>query len=284
MGFTISKSIQKMLKGAKESQISVPLYNTQAELQLLSKLKNQSYKAYIGALRQLPTRDISTDLETTSTYDIKREEDKIFVGGLIPTQREIFLDAMIPKTTEEVVAACFEEPAEIAGEPIITFNYTFIIDGHHRWATMCAINPRIKCRVINFIEFNLTPIQFLKLLQGAIVLSEGDLPLTPKGEYDVDIFHASVKLIREYVEENLSPEVLKGIRDNLGLRDLEQAKEYYIQNIISIKYNNIPAVGSPGRELMPQTDPDSTQILDVMKEPPVLNPAQEEVQFWVRRI
>jgi len=268
------------LRGALESQISIPLYNTQAELQLLSKLKNQSYRAYIGALKKLPTRDISTDLETTSTFDIVREEEEILVGGLIPTQREIFLDAIVPKTTPETVDACFKEPALLADTPLVTFNYTFIIDGHHRWATMCAINPRIKCSIINFKEYNLTPIQFLKLLQGAIVMEEGELPEVPKNLYKINIYQASNKLIRGYIAKHLSKDALERIKEKLNLDDSEHALNYYVQNVLSMKYNNIPAVGSPSRELMPQTD-DNETVLDIVEEVTPVLTSTEQVKFTI---
>lgn len=279
MTFKIHNIHPIYLRPVLESQESIPLYNTQAELQLLSKLRNQSYKAYIGQLKQLPTRDISTDLEITSTFDIVREEDNILAGGLIPTQREIFLDAIIPKVTPETVDLCFQETTALADLPIITFNYTFIIDGHHRWASICAINPRAKCRVVNFKEYNLTPIQFLKLLQGAIVMEEGELPEPPEGKYKINIYKASNKLITEYIEKHLSFEVLEAIKHNLNLRDIETTRKYYIQNVISMKYNNIPAVGSPSRELMPQTDGNDDILEIVEEETPVL--ATEQIRFTI---
>lgn len=269
---------------ATEAIASLPLYNTQAELQLLSKLKNQSYKAYIGALKQLPTRDISTDLVATSDFSIMREDYEILAGGLIPTQREIFLDAIIPKMTVESVSSCFKDSVELAETPIITFNYTFIIDGHHRWANICAVNPRAKCKAINFREYNLTPIQFLKLIQGAIVMEEGELPQTPKDTYEIDVFHASNKLIKQYVRDNLSLDILKVIKDNLKLRDIETARNYFIQNVISIKYNNIPAVGSPSRELMPQIN-DMEEVLDIVEEsPPVIDSKETNNKFNIEKV
>lgn len=280
MSFRIQEVKPFIRLRALESQTSIPLYNTQAELQLLSKLKNQSYKAYIGALKKLPTRDISTDLETTSTFDIVREDEQILAGGLIPTQREIFLDSIVPRTTPEIVDACFDEPALLADTPIITFNYTFVIDGHHRWASIFAVNPRVKCSVINFREYNLTPIQFLKLLQGAIVMEEGELPETPKGLYVINIYQASNKLIREYITENLSKDALERIKERLNLDDSERTLNYYVQNIISMKYNNIPAVGSPSRELMPQTEDNIESLDTVVEQQPVLS-SEEQINFTV---
>ena len=279
----VIEEIKPFLKLATESAKTIPLYNTQAELQLLSKLKNQSYKAYIGALKQLPTRDISTDLVTTSNFEIIREDYEILAGGLIPTQREIYLDATLPKTTIDTVKACFKDPVELANIPIITFNYTFIIDGHHRWSSICAINPRAKCKVINFRDYNLTPIQFLKLLQGAIVMEEGELPTVPKDTYKIDIFHSSNKSIKEYVEKNLSIELLQEIKSQLNLNDIEAARNYYIQNIISIKYNNIPAVGSPTRELMPQTN-ETEEALDIVKDSTPVIESLNKSKFKVEKI
>lgn len=259
---------------AKDEDVALPLYNTQAELQLLSKIRSQSYKAYIADLAKLPESDISTKLDTTE-LDIERVETALTASSLLPTQREIYLDAVLPKIKDDDIPKYFADVVEIK-EPIITFNSRFVIDGHHRWLSVCVINPRAHISVIDFVSETLTPIQFLKLLQGAIVMENGELPKVPKDTYEMDIFHRSNKAIVEYIEEQMSISMLNDISKRLKLASTERALSYVQQNALNVKYNNLPAVGSPSRELMPQTN-NQIEVLDMIEEEaPVLQPNQEQ--------
>ena len=242
----------------------VPLYNTQADLQLLSKIRSQSYRAYISDLAKLPSTDISESLVSQEDINITREETTLVASSLLPTQREIFLDYVLPKLKEDDGPKYFEEVVEI-GTPIITFNNQFIIDGHHRWANIAILNPKARIKAINFKSEGLTPIQFLKLLQGAIVLDKGELPTAPKGKYKVDLFHSSNKDILKCIDDTIPTDIFLYIKSTLKLANLERAQHYVGQNALSIKFNNLPAVGSPSRELMPQTN-NADDVLDVLQE------------------
>ena len=242
----------------------VPLYDTQADLQLLSKIRSQSYRAYISDLAKLPSTDISESLSSQDDVDITREETTLVASSLLPTQREIFLDYILPKLKEGDGPKYFEEVVEL-GPPIITFNNQFIIDGHHRWANIALLNPKARIKAINFKSEGLTPIQFLKLLQGAIILDKGELPTTPKGKYKVDLFHSSNKDILKCIDSTIPTDVFLYIKDTLKLANVERAQHYVGQNALSLKFNNLPAVGSPSRELMPQTN-NADNVLDILQE------------------
>ena len=194
-------------------------------------------------------------------------------SALLPTQREIYLDATLPKLKEDDVPKYFTKVVEV-GEPIITFNGQFVIDGHHRWLSAAVMNPRSMISAIDFRSEFLTPLQFLKLLQGAIVMENGQLPAAPEKQFDVDIFHRSNKVIREYIEKTVPFKILEDLKDKLSLDSTDKALDYLVQNALSIKYNNLPAVGSPSRELMPQTN-GQTEVLDVVEDAPVVNPEQQ---------
>lgn len=266
--------IEPFVRLSAAEDVSIPLYDSQAELQLLSKLRSQSYRAYIADLVKLPASDISTDLITTSNMKITREEVTLTAQSLLPTQREVFLDATLSKLKEDDGPIYFKDPVELSA-PIITFNSQFIIDGHHRWLSIALLNPRAKLSAINFVSSDMTPIQFLKLLQGAIVLDSGELPKAPKDKYKVDVFHSSNKTILEYVDKTVPFKVLEYIRDVLQLENIERARHYVGSNALSVKYNNLPAIGSPSRELMPQTN-NNLEVLDIVEEDmPVLASSEE---------
>ncbi|MCM1322800.1 MAG: hypothetical protein NC218_01305 [Acetobacter sp.] len=269
------EQIEPFVTLSSKEDVNIPLYNSQAELQLLSKLRSQSYRAYISDLAKLPASDISTDLDVVDDIDIKREETMLTVSSLLPTQREIFLDAVLPRMKEDDGPRYFADVIEI-GPPIITFNGRFVIDGHHRWLSAALINPRGKISSIDFVSETLTPIQFLKLIQGAIVMDAGELPEAPKDKYNMDLFHKSNKDILEYINQQIPKEVLSYIKTELKLQDQERALHYVGQNALNVKYNNLPAVGSPSRELMPQTS-NKPEILDIVEEAaPVLKQSEDK--------
>ena len=266
------EQIRPWIRMSKESA-GIPLYNTQADLQLLSKLRSQSYRGYLSELAKLPETDISTKIDSTD-LDIERHDAALIVSALLPTQREVYLDATVPRIKIDELSNYFDGEIEL-GAPIVTFNSRFVIDGHHRWLSVALLNPRGKIRVVDFTSETMTPIQFLKLLQGAIVMEEGELPKTPEGKYEIDVFHASAKRIKDYIEEAVDVEVLRYLKKHFELDTSERALSYLQQNALSIKYNNLPAVGSPSRELMPQTD-DSMQSLDTVMDAPVLADTEQE--------
>ena len=272
------ESVEPFVKRAVEGPASnIPLYNTQAEMQLLSKLRSQSYRAYISGLAQLPDKDISEKM-SLSDIDISRTEDYLPVSSLLPTQSQIYVDAVIPKITVDRIDEYFpggSNEVEI-GMPIVTFNRRFVIDGHHRWAGAAIMNPKAKISVVDFSSDVLTPIQFLKLLQGAIVMEKGELPAPPKDEYTVDLFHSSKKDIQEYIEETVDFDLLDAIKEKVSLASTEEVLTYLCQNAFTIKYNNLPAVSSPSRELMPQTDNEESVLDSVVTDAPVLGTAEDK--------
>lgn len=273
MNITIDSIRPVMHFATEEIADSISLYGTQAEMQLLSKLRSQSYRAYIAGLAALPEKEISDKMSLTE-IDIDKEEKSLYVSGLLPTQSQVFLDGALPKLTVEQVPDFFKDEVEIKF-PIVTFNDHFVIDGHHRWLSIAMLNPNARIKCVNFISRNLTPVQFLKLLQGAIVMEEGELPKLPKNQYKIDIYHASRKKIAEYLSETLSFEILDALRSQLKLESTEEVLTYLEQNAYSIKYNNLPAIGSPSRELMPQTN-DRLDVLDIVEEDaPVVTPPTE---------
>lgn len=266
--------IEPFVKVDNEKADKIHLYHTQADMQLLSKLRSQSYRAYIASLAALPEKDISDKMSTVGV-DIERTEEYLTVSSLLPTQSQVFLDATLPKIKKEDIESYFQDEVEV-GIPIVTFNKRFVVDGHHRWLGLALVNPRAKISAINFESESLTPIQFLKLLQGAIVLEQGELPKTPKNTYKIDIFHASRKAIGEYIENEVDFDLKEAMRKQLDFTSVDEVVEYMQQNAFSVKYNNLPAVGSPSRELMPQTDNQEEVLNSVEGDAPVLPTADAQ--------
>ena len=80
---------------------------------------------------------------------LKLQKTNIAAVKLIPTQNEIGLDETLKYLMKgEHIDMCFE-PSVMIKHPVVTFQGTFIIDGHHRWSEIFATNPDANIECIN---------------------------------------------------------------------------------------------------------------------------------------
>lgn len=248
--------------------------------QLLARLRNLSYPQYLSQLKAITASDRLTKIfnsgfDVYSKVQLSRDEIVVPVASLLPTQNQLSLEKALkyPFTGKEPVKTFYADGPITIVSPIITFNHTFIIDGHHRWAQIAVMNPRATVTCIDFKSDVLTPIQFLKLIQGAIAMEEGEV-ITAEKTTLPDIFKSSVKLIKEYVEKNLQDSVKGEIAKQINATSNDDALDFIIANILSLKYNNLPAISSPNREKMPQVY-DTPAALDVVQNSPAISVATE---------
>ena len=153
----------------------------------------------------------------------------------------------------------------IAGFPIITFRKNYVIDGHHRWSQVYAINPEAKMVCCDY-DGDISPIQMLKATQGAIAAvkaddnsNDGKIPsqkvegqnlFDKKWDKDAIIAH-----VKETADTKV-PEIFKKYHKELD--DIDKVAEFIADNLIDLKSNNYPEQGSPNRGDMPQTDAGGT--------------------------
>ena len=184
----------------------------------------------------------------------------IAVKGLTPTQNEIGFDQSIKgNLTDEFgsLAGIFKGTPDVGG-PIVTYAGKYIIDGHHRWSTVFAVNPNAKMAALDIKSksgFEATDV--LKAVHSAIAVDRDKVPSAdPKGinilagiEYN-DVLKAvnaflsdKAKKIWKYNNFKSNEAIAKHLTDNL---------------------NNLgdPVSGAPGRKDMPQTDADKTAPID----------------------
>jgi hypothetical protein len=252
----------------------------EAYTQLLARLRLLSYPQYLSQLKSITKSDRLSEIfnegfNEYSKVEISRDEVEIPVARLIPTQNQLNMKKAMefPFSGEEPVSSYFVDGAVTIVAPIITFNKTFIIDGHHRWAQIAIMNPRATVSCIDFQSDVLTPIQFLKLIQGAIAMEEGEVILADK-TIGVDLYKSSVKAIKEYIADSLKDSVKGAIAKKIKATSNEDALDFIIANALSLKYNNLPAISSPNREKMPQVY-SSPASLDTVLDSPAIAVATE---------
>lgn len=183
-----------------------------------------------------------------SNLKLKLKKTNIPAKRLIPTQNEIGTDETLKYLVQgKDIDVCFEKTT-IVKKPIVTFQGTFIIDGHHRWSQIFVTNPDANIVCID-ITGNLSPLSMLKAVQCTIGSNTGKL--IRKDIQGKNLYDTTEKELRKYFKDNLSDSV----RENL-LKYYEDPEYSLVQNVIQLQRNNKPILNAPDRGEMPQTSKD----------------------------
>lgn len=178
------------------------------------------------------------------------------VGNFIPTQNEIGSEETLKYICADGknVELAFKTPAVIK-KPIVSFRSTFIVDGHHRWSEIYAINKNAKIECID-IDGDLSPIQILKAIQATIGSNIGTL--NPKDVQGKNLFELSEKQIKDYLEKNMTDKAKE-----ILTKHYENPIEEIVKNCMILKNNNHPIIDAPDRGEMPQTSKDPELFKDL---------------------
>lgn len=248
--------------------------------ELKNDLKNKSFEdVYNKLIDMLQSKDYSDSVDFIDTIvkdpklkfilslgfggeyaDIELSLKKVNlpVYKLIPTQSEIGTNETLKYICKDGknIDKCFE-PYVIIKSPIVTFQNTFIIDGHHRWSEIYATNSNANVVCIN-IDGNLSPINMLKAVQATIGSNLGTL--ITKDVEGKNIFNISNDKIKKYLEDNMSSKSLELLKKYYN----DPIKQIY-KNCIMLKNNNHCILNAPKRGEMPQTSKDPDLFKDLNK-------------------
>ena len=105
------------------------------------------------------------------------------IKALKPTQSEVVFDKSIPyalKNPKDFMKYLSSDGPFKVGPPgndaIVTLNGKFILDGHHRWSSLYAINPDASMYTFDIQVPGLAPLDALKLMQASIKSYAGKVP------------------------------------------------------------------------------------------------------------
>ena len=185
--------------------------------------------------------------------------EAIPVQKLIPLQREIGLDNSLAYPLACDCSTYFNSPVTIVA-PIVTYNGTFIVDGHHRWSQLYMVNPEASISAINFSYGDQNPLRILRNFQGAIAVAEGEVPSQVVGL--ADVYSMGEDEIRSYVESNISDECVNGLCDLVGLDSEDEVVEYIVGNAMEMKQYAVPYGNAPARSSMPQTTDEAIDVAE----------------------
>lgn len=258
-----SSDIKDLKNDSKDIDIN-NVDNSAKELynELITMLKDKPYKEAVDFIDELvkdPKLKFILSLGfggKFADYKLKLNKTTIPAYKLIPTQNEIGLDETLKYMMKgDNIENCFKDPAMIK-KPVVTFQGTFIIDGHHRWSEIFVTNPNANLECVN-IEGNLSPLSMLKAVQATIGSNLGKLII--KDVEGKNLLKCSKSVIEKYLQD--MPE-----------DTIKKLKKYYndpilsiVNNCMELKTNNTPILRAPKRGDMPQTSKDPELFNDLKK-------------------
>lgn len=243
--------IDKIDSNAKE------LYN-----ELISMLKEKPYKEAVDFIDNLvkdPKLKFILSLGfggKFADYKLKLNKAVIPAYKLIPTQNEIGLDETLKYMMKgDNIENCFKDPAMIK-KPIVTFQGTFIVDGHHRWSEIFVTNSKANLECVN-IEGNLSPLSMLKAVQATIGSNLGKLIV--KDVEGKSLLKCSKSVIEKYLQD-MPDDTIKKLK-----KYYDDPIKSIVDNCMELKTNNTPILDAPKRGDMPQTSKDPELFNDLKK-------------------
>lgn len=186
----------------------------------------------------------------------------ISVKDLKPTQNEIDVDKSLqfPLTDGASAQNCLKGGAVMIAKPIISFNGEYIIDGHHRWSQLYAMNPDAKIVAFDFSNPKVKgPIGALKLAQLAIVAT-GASKIPSQDVKGKNLLQMGEKDVKAYVTDKITDNCINALAEKEIVKGegeeetKKEAADYIWTNVKSMQATSQPVSGAPGRGLMPQAD------------------------------
>ena len=195
------------------------------------------------------------------TLELSSTEVAVPVADLYPCQNEIGLDNSLayPLEGNTDIGVYFNDPVTIV-RPIVTYEGTYIIDGHHRWSQVFMLNPDAEITALDITGGNLDPTEVLRIAQGAIAAANGSVPSS--SSQGINVYDSSDDEIWSYIDNTMVESAEEGMEEETGIEGREAVIEYICENVDELKTQHGPTSGAPDRDYMPQTDDGSLDLLD----------------------
>jgi len=242
--------------------------------QLITKVKN--YDEFVAKLGDLVKDDKVRNFLNSGKIDGDKSDDSftvtsktLAVKDLRPTQNEIDIEKSLkyPLTNAQSLESCLKGVAVTLKAPIVTYKGEFIIDGHHRWSQLYAVNSKATITSYDLTGVELDPIEVLKVMQLGIGAELGKLPTGEVG--GPNLLTAGPDIIKKFISKTIIPDcisVFKRFRSKVANINTADgiADGIILPNVEMMKRNSKPVPGAPKRPVMPQTD-DAPKVLNNLK-------------------
>jgi len=242
---------------------SLPAKDTVQQLDsILNDPRYESFVSRLGAAAQDPkTRHVLRGgLLDGQLADDLVQTDIITrrASNLTPIQYEIDLESTLnwigshPENVPHILQGGTLNPRHFGGNPIITTNGDYIVDGHHRWSQVYLINPEAR---LKSIDLNVEdPEKALRASQVAVAAMTGQVAIKHVPP-DKNLYKMTIKDIRETLTRLLTPRFYTAFYEHNPeqFTSKTDVHRHIINNIARMRHTNRPATDI-SRNLMPQLD------------------------------
>lgn len=223
----------------------------------LKQIFKQNYAGFVAALGKFAADPkFRQFVKDTDAEKSKVQLSAIAVTKLIPTQNEIDVDGSLawPLTKPQAAAFALKGGNVKIMSPIIVFNGKYIVDGHHRWSQLYAINKEANIVAYNFTNENIKkPLDALKATQLAII-GAGATKVPSESVKGKNLLKMEESAIKQYVIEKVIDPVVDVFKKMKQLETKEAIADYIWSNAQSMQQTSQPVPGAPVRGIMPQAD------------------------------
>lgn len=180
------------------------------------------------------------------------------VLGLLPTQNEVDMSKSLKfPLTDPASLELYLKGGDIEhpGGLIITGgNGRYVLDGHHRWSTIYAINPHARILSVDIGQLA-NPAEYLKVTQIAVGADIGFLPVANASDAN-NLFNVDETKFKNFVASTIlgnsdSGQAILEVFGRYGYKTMTEIQDYLWGNVLQLRANNRPALNVP-REIMPQ--------------------------------
>jgi hypothetical protein len=220
-------------------------------------LKDNAKDPKVQAVLNMGKKDGAPDDE-----EVKVNDNASFnVKDLQPTQSQIgFADSIGYLAKKDPAGAGKVAKGDTSGfneNRILTANGKYILDGHHRWSQVYAINPDAKIPAVDLTLPGLKEADLLKVIQAAIAATYQDVYKKP-ADAATDIFDEK-KMPTDKMEEKIKAIIAEAPKGKEFVEVLQKAYEVDTpEEVITKLADNAKEIkgkkpkAAPAREYMPQ--------------------------------
>jgi hypothetical protein len=179
----------------------------------------------------------------------------VAVKNLIPTQNIIGFDNSVKEgplmDKYGTLNTMFTNTPDVGG-PIVTYDGKYIIDGHHRWSSVFAVNPGGNMEALNIkAKTGFQPTDILKAVHTAVALDYGSVKRSTATSINL-LDGVTYEGVLGKVNNHLS-EGAAAVWAQNGYPDKESITRELKKNLdLIVNKGHIP--GAPDRSNMPQAD------------------------------
>lgn len=260
---------------------------------MMKEIDEMDYAKFVGYLGD-NANDPKLKAAIASGLEDGDKEDDVFtfskmvgvaVRGCKPTQSEVVLSKSLsfplPDSDKDrltkLMSSNNSSPYTIIKDgqpiPIVIFNdgtTNYVIDGHHRWSQVHAVNPdayltalvmtakkAISAASIGTEILKAVQLSILKVVQDNSSEGGAKLPSARGGNNPAEnLFECSEADLKKYVVDNVGPTFLEVAVETKKITEAtpEAAADYIWENVLNLRDKSQPIENATSRELMPQTD------------------------------